>query len=160
MAIEERIGVEIGGVAQNARRVQMLPVPTETPEEPLRLADIMVNSNHEGILKLGIPRPADKIVGVGQQIARQVGFREILQEVNRDRVETGGRNHVALELVADESSRTIWPGCERVENFHRNQIPGLRVGCVSLREIALLFEVSGHGQKQLAAGLLSKALEV
>src|SRR2546425_7556916 len=118
MAIEERVGVAIGGVAQNARRVQMLPVPTEAAEESLRLADIMVNSNHEGILKLGIPRLANKIVGMGHRIARQVRFREMLQELSRDRIETVGRNHVALELVADKSSRTVRPGRKRVENFH------------------------------------------
>src|SRR2546427_4190232 len=148
MAIEERVGVEIGGVAQNARRVQMLPVPTEAAEESLRLADIVVDSNHEGILKLGIPRLANKIVGMSHLIARQVGLREILQKVGRDRVETGGRNHVARELVTDESSRTIWPACERVEDFHRNDFSGRRVCGVGLREIALLLQVGGYGQEK------------
>src|SRR2546430_11353794 len=59
--------VEIGGVAQNARRVQMLPVPTEAAEEPLRPADIVVNSNHEGILKLGVSSLADKIVSRSEE---------------------------------------------------------------------------------------------
>ena len=157
MAIEKRVGVEIGGVAQNARRVQMLPVPTEAAEEPLRPADIVVNSNHEGILKLGVSSLADKIVSVRQRVARQIGLREILHEVGRDWIDTAGRNHIARERVADKSSRPIWPGCERVENSPRNQFSGLGVDCVNLGEIALLFEVSRYGQEELAAGLLPKA---
>ncbi len=128
---------------EGGRRAERLPVRI-AEEELIDVGEQVIDPAVVVVhVQLGYPvrevvlRPCHGVAGLVRQ-------REVVQDVERDRIHPVTRNHVVGELIPDEAARRVRAGGERVEDA--NQLSVLREG---LRKVPLTLGQRRHRRGRL-----------
>ena len=139
---------EEGGRSTQRRSVRV------AHEELLFVGELVIDARVEVVhVELG-RSGSEVVVGSGCRVARLVGQRKVVQDLERDGIHPGRRDHVAGELIADEASGWIRAGRERIEES--NELSVLRE---RLREVPLALCQRGNGRGRLRCAPLAQPLE-